>query len=633
MQLRLLHLFEGYMSNVLLRQLENVLTLWDTIGDPSLTELERNIQKMDVSRTALALFASGSGVFRPVLQRLFEFQFALIDALVAERSARVAAAPGATLSTAIAPFDAAEVQDAHDAARTQEMKMKVLVADAAHQRDELLSRIQALVAEKEHVEMLLSHQMIKHQRGSVVEDDTRKLIQRAEAEKSVDELSKSLKELREEHEVARTRVESLRELNAKYAAQSMELAARLHVVTEHNRNISATLTLQQHDLLSLDKQNEESRLALAEALRANKLLHEALESQRGVEHREVFVGLGTNFTVPRHLQCGDYVRHVPMTSGLARQLACDAIRSKKQFKNVSFGQHVAAFLGQRYGVDATAYGYALQLGCLMYDADVTLQAFGAVTSNRLSEEIFTILRQDEKIFVDACAAIDLQCHGDATLCVPFVHAMGVLAHMYPGYSPSNMEALWTALDGSLTNTGALFYGTLFPDTDRDELVGGESPATAAQETSFSSAFKTLILDDALRTMQKVEDHFLSSHSEMSTAAELMDRYRSLDICSTPNGEQAMAQFLDANCDPTSPLVTLRLLLLMRQTLLLRSGAASSSEGNHSKLMERMRSEWADLTGEAADSVKYSDVVGRLKRAEHFVGRRAIDVIATDTILR
>jgi hypothetical protein len=604
-----------FRMSVLLLQMDQMMSMWDSVG--GCDEIERDMQQIDTARAVLALFASGAGAYRTILQRVFEVIFRVIDNVCEEKSKHSSTTIMECVTNHSPQHGEDELQtDPYQVLRDQRSRMDSLVRDAAIQRDELLRRICALEEEKGHVEMLLSHQMSRGLR--VADGDIKKVIKKAEAEKLADELSREIGSHRAE--VAQKRLEntSLKELNAKYAAQALELSARQKILLDHNHSLGSSLSVLRHDLITAERDCDAALHELAETKRTNRLLNEALDSRGSTETRDTFVGRGAVGFVPRHLQCSESIKHVPMTKELAAHLVFEILSSRKQKGNPLSG-FTAAFLTSRYGPDGVAYCYALDLACQMFDADVSLQMFRAAANGFVSDEIYTMIHLDVKSFTDACASADIQLHGSAKLCVPYVHAVGILAKMYPGYSTKCMEMLLDALDSALTNTGVLYYGTLFPDAARDELIGLGDDGKTAQESRFSMLFKEFILDDVMMTLNHVEERIVGVGSDVTTAEEVMNRVRVMDHVG-PRIEIPLQHFFDTSVDPGSSIGVFRLCTSLRSTVILRSGLVSPDTIPHQAFIDRAAQDWESLTGEMK-SLDYEALVSQSRRPEFFVGKR------------
>lgn len=188
------------MSEVLVRQLQQVLAPWDTLsedvgatqkkatveswGDPSSSatafeQARTATTKLELARAALALFTSNAGAFRPVLVKVFRFLFDHIDALrddvahgalerrLWQRGESVPAAgaaaggPSSALNESCGTTSEEQnaVVAAYEKVRLTESRMAALVEEASVQRDHFKSQIEAQKRQQYHLEDLLQHQM------------------------------------------------------------------------------------------------------------------------------------------------------------------------------------------------------------------------------------------------------------------------------------------------------------------------------------------------------------------------------------------------------------------------------------------------------------------------------------------
>jgi hypothetical protein len=604
-------IFSDEMS-ALQQQMTQMMSMWDTVGgsDP----LERDLQRVDIARAVLALFASGSGAYRTSLQQLFDLMFRVIDRFSEDRVRVQVQAPSSNVTS----LDSLH-SDPFETLREQRLRMDALVSDAATQRDALIQQIAVVEEERNHAQMLLCHQMNKGQRQADG-DSVVRAVRKAEAEKLADELTKEISGHRVEVSELRRQNASLRELNSKYAAQALELSARLKVLTDHNHRLGSSLTILRHDLISTERDCETALHELEEAKRSNRLLSDALDSRGSTDRRESFVGRGTLAWIPRHLQCSEYVKHIPITKELASHLVFEILSAKK-VKGSPLTAFASTFLTSRYGPDASAYAYALNLACEMFDSDISLQVFHAAANGLVSDEIYTMIQLDIKTFVDACASADIQLHGSARLCIPYAHAVGVLVRMFPGYSQKVMEGLLDALDSALTNTGVLYYATLFPNTTRDELIGLGDDGKIAQESRFSLLFKQCILDDVLLLLNRVEDRIGGIGKDIVTADDILERVSVLEYIG-PKLEAPLQHFFDTTLDPGSNVSIIRAAAAIRGSVLIRSGLTLSSTVSE-QFFCRACDDFKVLTGEDLAPVDYDSLISQSRRPEFFVGKRSV----------
>jgi hypothetical protein len=190
------------MSEVLLRQLQQVLAPWDSLSadDNGTSAPETTLEgwgstspqdaiayaraattRLELARAALALFTSNAGAFRPVLIKLFRFLFDYVDELRDEAAHREmerllwqegesvratnAAGGGGGLSSKLGgdgatPEEQNAVVAAYEKVRMTESRMAALVEEASVQRDHFKSQIEAQKKRQYHLEDLLQHQKL-----------------------------------------------------------------------------------------------------------------------------------------------------------------------------------------------------------------------------------------------------------------------------------------------------------------------------------------------------------------------------------------------------------------------------------------------------------------------------------------
>jgi hypothetical protein len=342
----------------------------------------------------------------------------------------------------------------------------------------------------------------------------------------MDELREKLAKDEVELSDSRKAIESLRVLNAKYAAQALELATRLRIVTEQNHKLGTALSIQEHDLLELDKECEVLKNDLTETRHANKLLTRELNISPSPERRSWTMGLGINPTVPRHLHTSGPVRRLILTKEVTKNLIREIFISRRGRVN-TFQHFVAAFFTKKYASEATLYAYAVDAAAASFDQDISMGLFAAISRQLTNEELISVIKAEVKTFMDICTSVDEKEHDEATLSLSIVQIFEILTLMYPGYPPVCMERLLTALSEAQTEGYTIFYGTLFPDVEREALIG-LAQSESSVETVFSTAFKELILSDTLETMQKVEDALLRTDKNFITLDEACDVIGNMD---------------------------------------------------------------------------------------------------------
>ncbi|CAG9580464.1 conserved hypothetical protein [Leishmania major strain Friedlin] len=198
--------------------------------------------------------------------------------------------------------------------------------------------------------------------------------------------------------------------------------------------------------------------------------------------------------------------------------------------------------------------YALDTASLQLVAGPLTYAYGLASRGALCDVLFDLLRAERFVFVELCRAVeadilakqeearrqesqihvarseDPQLHAAdpaaAALsppkpgpqpstplrgCIPAVQVARILLAMYPGYSATIMDQLIQTAVNDGTNVAEnpvyLFYEVLLPS----RMLPGPTTTSMSIDpsmavgTSFASLFYTAICDDALESMQVVED--------------------------------------------------------------------------------------------------------------------------------
>ncbi|GET91664.1 hypothetical protein, conserved [Leishmania tarentolae] len=205
--------------------------------------------------------------------------------------------------------------------------------------------------------------------------------------------------------------------------------------------------------------------------------------------------------------------------------------------------------------------YALDTASRQLTAGPLTYAYGLASRGSLCDVLFDLLRAERFVFVELCRAVEAdilakqqeeherwvearrqerqthvtrsgspkQCASDPASagppspkrdppsstplrgCIPVVQVARVLLAMYPGYSATTMDQLIRAAVTDATNVAEnpayLFYEVLLPS----RMLPGPTTASMSIDpsmavgTSFASLFYTAICDDALESMQMVED--------------------------------------------------------------------------------------------------------------------------------
>ena len=189
----------------------------------------------------------------------------------------------------------------------------------------------------------------------------------------------------------------------------------------------------------------------AAPLKTSNLRLHSMSFDQVAELRYAIYCLGTAPTVPRHLRCGGILTRVrlskdaalfavadilsmrqtprfpavahtialatqtPMrtakrTSMLIRQAAEDhhGLPSPAATKFIDLPTFTYNYLAKRHGIDAIAWGYALDDCTRLFEADVNLNSFGQVTRGAISELLFRTTSADVILFLQLCERLDVR---------------------------------------------------------------------------------------------------------------------------------------------------------------------------------------------------------------------------------
>ena len=591
--------------SVLLQQMERMMMTWDSVSEDRTVD---QIQRLETCRSALNLFVSGSGIFRPLLEKLLRFLFSILDNLFEEDLQRLnnslIAAETAASSINVEPISDKSIEGRQ---RVEE-KMKVLVRDAELQRADHDVAIQRLESEISNLQQLLKHQMMITHKASA--DEIRELIKRAGREKAIDEMGDQIKELQAEVLDSQKHLDTIRDLNAKYAMQAVELCARLKAVTVQNEKLSASLTLQIQELSGLEQENERLRADVASIQKVFKVLSDSTGKPPSTDKaRPVRLGMGENPLIGQHLAVRGFIPRRVLSREVVRGIVSDLVNGRHAH-HAAFSVYIQSYFSRKFGFDASSYAYAMEEGTRANDADVDVNIFGHVLRGTVSDFIYSVLSTEIQLFLEACEIID--CFGveTPTLSLPIVHVCGVLFALYPSYPAACYEKFVDGLANLQTGSGFIHYGALFSTSAASEEESGTSAV-------FASAFKEAFIDDVLLTMQHVTDLVLRtvmiSVAEATNAAIEVFEDEASSAYLVPLIHGVLQEVGGDRYDTLMP--SQQAAAMIRQKLVLRRGGVRNPQKVTSKdqVWKRVLNEWRFATDNAAlTTVNYSEVVNRCK---------------------
>jgi hypothetical protein len=599
--------FQAYDNSmaVLLQQMERMMGPWDGHGEDKVVD---QIQRLEISRAVLNLFVSGSGIFRPVLEKLLRFLFGVLDNLFEEDLQRLNNSLLASENSVRANSLESMSQDAITGRQRVEEKMRALVRDADLQRVDHELVVQRLESEIVNLQGLLKHQMMITHKASA--DEIRELIKRAGREKTIDEMGDEIKELKEEVADAQAHLEKIRDVNSKYAIQAVELCARLKAVTSQNEKLSASLTLQIQELSSLEQENEKLRMDVASLQKLYKVLSESSGKVVSEKTRPVRLAFGDNANVMAPLAFRGMVNRRVLPREVVKAIACDIVNGRHAQQHASFAVYLQSYFARKYGYDAVSYVYGMEEGTRAYDGDIDINIFGHVMRGTVPDFIYLVLATEIQLFMEACDLIDCIGGGSPTLSLPIVHVCGVLFALYPGYAEASYNKFVDGLTNLQTSSGFIHYGALF----------GTPAATEAEHdtsTMFSCAFKEAFLDDCLVTTQHATD--LMTKNVMVSIAEATnavievfeDESSAAHLVSLIHG--VLQEGTGERYDTLMP--SLNAANIVRQRLVLRRGAMRTTQKTNAKegAWKRVLSEWRFATDNAhLTPVNYTEIANRCK---------------------
>ena len=523
----------------LLCQLEMMMENFDTItGSPDpndkklMSALQQRIFQSETCRSVLSLFVSNSGVYKVVLAKVCEHVFSLVDDLVRELN-RVPNEQLKPMNCICIEGTAGEVANESNPSHSEqklkfalkrieqlEEEIRQLVDQANSKKSELEQTTATLHAENTKLKELIEYQATKLKRtpkGDVATPPPARedLINGLALKCRNDELMRDLAESLEHNEELNKKIHELKNLNGKYARQVLELAARIRVFNEQNEKYSVLLSLQHDEKLATEKENELLRAELVDLNRFHQL-RENLEGESGsltqaVEPRSIRYGMGSNPSVPRHLQFCGLMNRVAVPKDAALTLVYEVLAARSVQTKGDFPTFIHNHLTRKHGVDAAAWAYSLDEATRFYDSDCNLALFGLVSRRTLSEKTYREIITDIRMLLEGCEVMDKLQHQEVRMTVPVQHLMGLLVEMYPGYPDSAFRRMVEKLQKTMTTNSHVHYRMLFPNLERDELLHPDLASTtnmAAEirhENPFSLIFKELMIDDFAVTMQHLED--------------------------------------------------------------------------------------------------------------------------------
>lgn len=590
--------------SALLQQMERMIAPWDGHGEDKTVD---QIQRLEISRAVFNLFVSGSGIFRPVLEKLLRFLFGVLDTLFEEDMQRLNFSLMQSENSNRAKVASVSVDDIANRQRLEE-QMKALVRAADQQRAEHDQTVMRLEAEIANVQGLLKHQMMITHTASA--DDIRDLIKRAGREKVIDEMGDDLKEVKADLRDAQLRLEKIRDVNARYAIQAVEMCARLKAVTSQNEKLSASLTLQIQDMSSLEMENEKLRADVTSLQKLYKVLSDSAGKPSVEKLRSVRITMGDNPCVMAPLAARGMVNRKPLSREVVKAIACDIVNSRHMQQHGSFALYVQAYFARKYGYDASAFVYGMEEGTRLYDADVDINIFGHVLRGTLPDCIYQVISTEIQLFMEACDLIDCMGGGPAKLSLPIVHVCGVLFALYPRYSEATYNKFVEGLTELQTSSAFIHYGALL----------GTPAATEADHnvtTIFACAFKEAVIDDCLVTTQHATD--LMTKNIMVTVADATNAVIEVfeDEASAAHLVMLIHSVLQEGTGERYDILlpSLNAAKIIRERLVLRRGAIRAPQKSNAKdaAWKRVLSEWRLATDNAhLTLMNYTEIVNRCK---------------------
>jgi hypothetical protein len=624
-------------------------------------EVQRKLFKLEGCRSILALFTSGSGPYSPILSKLFLYVFDLIESLLQvadEKAAQKAAADskfahalsnsmmsdsGLALmdesgigDESITANQAKRIDYAFGRLRKVQAEMKVLAANSEATEQKLKAEIEALKTENRKLEDRIEYQAnrAKRQRldgatSRMTEAEYRhhvsETINILDLERRIDELKKQLEEMDGEKQELERLLKNAERLNGKYAMQAIQLSARVKVFHEYNERFTTLLSMQYDERAATERENE---LLRSELMDLNKFhqLRRNLEGESGTiqtttDRRSIRHALGSNSSVPRHLHFCGLMNRIVLPKEAASTLVADILATRSnQGRRTDFQTFIHNFLSKKHGGDAVAWAYSLDEACQLHDSDPNLNLFSVVSRRVLNEDMYPLIHTDIQIFLEACETLDQMQHGELQLTVPVAHVLGILLELFPNYPDGAFRKAMEQLQKTLTTNAHAHYRLLFPNLEREEV--GETSAFAAVdlrvENAFSSTFKELILDDAMVTMQLLEDAILHVTSDRISLTDITSAV--LNVFDVPEIGEYVSRVVRKVVKDAMKVSKYELTIpkhvaaaAVRNSIILRRGIfrnPTKAAGGREQMANAVMAEWAAISGDELVKVDYRDIIQR-----------------------
>ena len=636
----------------LLQQMELMMKTWDQSMEAARAleddaeELQAKVFQLEACRSILALFTSGSGPYQPILSKLFMYLFELIENLlqeVDELKAEAADRKGALQPVVEEDIgsDYLRIEDKKEVKRVDyafgrvrkaEDEMKSLVAESNASKAELQAKIDELQRDKRRLQELIEFQASRARRnrieGHLTEEQHEKRIletvKQLSHEEEVAKIKQQLEESEMETEAVRKRLKAAETLNGKYAIQTVQMAARVRVYHEHNERFATLLSMQYDERAATERENELLRSELMDLNKFHQLRHN-LEGETGsigvnADLRTIRYGLGNNVNVPRHLHHSSLMNRITLPKEAALSLVTDLLTTRgSQGRRTDFHTFIHNYLTKKHGADAVAWAYSLDDACRLNDADPNLNMFWLVSRRVLAEDLYSIVHTDILIFLEACEAVDQMQHGELRLTVPIAHVLGILLELFPSYPDGAFRRAMEQLQTTLTTNAHAHYRLLFPNLEREEVSETDafSHVDLRSENGFSKAFKELIIDDAVVTMQLIEDALLHQPGDRLSLGDctsaVLSVFDNADVAREVSAivrkivrEEMLAGGYEMSVPKPIAVNALRQHVVIRRGVFRNETSATTS--HRLQMANAAMAEWANVTGEELVRVNYRDVI-------------------------
>lgn len=416
--------------------------------------------------------------------------------------------------------------------------MNQLIDQAVQQKRSLETKIEELEERNKELTRLIVFKEKKSREArlkSVPDSDDEMIIDLASSAQKNHELKEAIQQRDKRIKEIQNDLMGLKALNAKYAQQAVELAARMRVYNDHNQKYAVLLSMQQEERLALEKENEMLRAELLDLNKFHQLKdgyeEDASSVRQEIGLRPLCYGLGNNPSVPRHLAFTGLITRFSMPHDAALSIVADILASRSTHSGkLEFSAFILNFLTRKYGNDAPAWGYMLNEATRHFDVDINMNLFGLVSRQVVGEQVYSVTMTDISIFLQACEIMDELQHGVVRLTVPIFHILGFLQEFYPNYQSTALTRLFGHLQATLTTNGHAHYRMLFPNLERDAVYDPGtifSGVEVRKENAFSATFKELLVDDIVLTTQLVEDALRQFGAERIDAEEAVSAMESI----------------------------------------------------------------------------------------------------------